>query len=83
MVTGELMFRFIRAFPYNYKIIIIGDINQLQPIGFCSVMRQLMDSKRVPVFRSKVKSSCNATCVVRSPVINTGGNSYCSNSFPY
>jgi len=54
MVTVELFDRFLEAFPpivdgrIVYQICLVGDINQLQPIGWGSLMKQLQDSKRVP-----------------------------------
>lgn len=50
MVTTELFYRFIKAFPHNFRIVIIGDINQLQPIGWGSFMKHLLISKRVPTY---------------------------------
>lgn len=50
MVTTELFFRFITTFKGNYKIIIVGDINQLQPIGWGSFMKELKESGRIPVY---------------------------------
>lgn len=50
MVTTELFYRFITTFKGNYKIIIVGDINQLQPIGWGSFMRELRESGRIPTY---------------------------------
>lgn len=50
MVTTELMCRFIRAFPGKYKITFVGDSNQLQPIGWGSLMKQLLACKRIPTY---------------------------------
>ena len=54
MVTTELFDRFVSTFPPMrdgkpiYKICLVGDVNQLQPIGWGSLMKQLQLSKRVP-----------------------------------
>lgn len=48
MVTTELLYRFIIAFPHNYKITFIGDFNQLQPIGWGLLMQGLIQSCRCP-----------------------------------
>ncbi|CAH6418889.1 ATP-dependent DNA helicase [uncultured virus] len=50
MVTMELMYRFVKAFPGRYKITLVGDVNQLQPIGWGCLMRQLIATKRVPTY---------------------------------
>ena len=50
MVTTELMYRFKKAFPHDFSIIFVGDCNQLPPIGWGFLMKQLMLSRRVPVY---------------------------------
>ena len=50
MVTTELFDRFIRTFTHPYRIVIVGDINQLQPIGWGTLMKQLIAAKRIPTF---------------------------------
>jgi hypothetical protein len=51
MVTTELLYDFLRSFSYFYKIILVGDINQLQPIGWGTMFEQLIKSGTVPIFR--------------------------------
>ena len=50
MVTTELFYRFITKYKHDYKIIVIGDIQQLQPIGWGSFMKHLILSRRVPTY---------------------------------
>jgi ATP-dependent exoDNAse (exonuclease V) alpha subunit len=50
MITSELMYRFKRAFPHYFKIIFIGDCNQLPPIGCGNLLKQLIASERVPIY---------------------------------
>jgi hypothetical protein len=50
MVTLELMYRFVRAHPWDIRFIFVGDPGQLQPIGWGAVMLALIDSQRVPVY---------------------------------
>lgn len=50
MVTCELMYKFFKAFPYDYKITFIGDINQLPPIEFGALMEQLMKCSAIPIY---------------------------------
>lgn len=50
MVTTELFYRFIEAFPDIKKITLVGDINQLPPIGWGSLLYEIMNSKTVPVY---------------------------------
>lgn len=50
MLTTELMYRFKKAFPFDFRLIIVGDCNQLQPIGWGTFMKQIMACRRVPVY---------------------------------
>ena len=50
MVTCELMHKFFKAFPYDYKITFIGDVNQLPPIEFGTLLEQLMKCSSIPVY---------------------------------
>lgn len=51
MVTTELFYRFITTFAENeFSITFVGDCNQLPPIGWGSLMRELIASQRVPIF---------------------------------
>ena len=51
MITTELFYRFLEIFKHSYKIIIVGDINQLQPISWGSFMKQLIDCNRIPTYK--------------------------------
>jgi hypothetical protein len=51
MVTTELFYRLDKALEFGYKITIIGDIDQLQPISWGSFMSQLMSCSSIPVYR--------------------------------
>ena len=51
MVTTELFYDFYKTFSKNsYKITLIGDPNQLEPIGAGTLLDQLLSSKRIPTF---------------------------------
>lgn len=50
-VDTHLLYKFIKAFPNCKQIIFFGDVNQMPPIGVGRLIRQLVDSKRIPVFR--------------------------------
>lgn len=50
MVTSELLDRFLQRFPHTMRITLVGDCNQLEPIGWGAVFFNLIGSKRVPVF---------------------------------
>ena len=51
MVTIELFHRLIKAIEERpIRVTIVGDCNQLPPIGYGNLMRELIKSERVPVF---------------------------------
>lgn len=51
MITTELFYEFTKAFSHSYRITLVGDPNQLQPIGWGTLFEQLLKSGRVPTFR--------------------------------
>lgn len=52
MVTIELFHRLIKTIGETpVKITIVGDCNQLPPIGFGNLMRELIESGQVPVYK--------------------------------
>ena len=50
MVTQELLYEFMETFGTNYQITLIGDPNQLPPIGWGSLLSELLKAP-IPVFR--------------------------------
>lgn len=51
MVTTELFYRLIKAIDgQSIAITLVGDCNQLPPIGWGNLMRELMNSNRIPLF---------------------------------
>lgn len=51
MVTVELFHELIKAFPDIEKITLVGDTNQLQPIGWGSLFQELLKSNTVPTYK--------------------------------
>ena len=51
MLDIRLVFRLLEALPKETRLIFIGDMDQLQPIGPGSFFKDLIKSKTVPVFR--------------------------------
>jgi len=50
MVTIELMYRFKKAFPFDFRVVFVGDQNQLQPINWGALFNQVLETQMVPVF---------------------------------
>jgi hypothetical protein len=54
MVTSELMYYFFKAFGYDYQIILVGDVDQLQPISYGNMLSETINSKVIqPVYLTK------------------------------
>lgn len=51
MLTIELYYALIRAIPDEAQIVIVGDVDQLPPIGAGFVLKDLLLSDKVPVIR--------------------------------
>lgn len=51
MVTTELLYDFLRAYPGVKKLTLVGDVNQLAPIKWGNLFQQLLKSETVPVYR--------------------------------
>lgn len=50
MVTTELLYDFLQAYPSTKKLTLIGDVNQLQPIGWGCLLHQLLKSETIPTY---------------------------------
>lgn len=50
MVTIELFYEFIQRFDFPFSITLVGDPNQLPPIGWGSLFAQCIDSKTIPTY---------------------------------
>ncbi len=48
MITAQLLYEFIQAYNFDYSIIFVGDVNQLQPISWGNLLDSLIESKIVP-----------------------------------
>ncbi len=53
MVTINLLYQFIKTFGYNYQIVFLGDINQLQPIEWGNLFDQLLKIDQIPKYNLK------------------------------
>jgi hypothetical protein len=51
MVTTELLYDFLQAYPNIQKLTLIGDVNQLSPIGWGSLFQQMLLSETIPTYR--------------------------------
>lgn len=51
MMTVELLSKFFRTFQHQYRIVLVGDVNQLPPVEWGSVFDVLIESEKFPVYR--------------------------------
>lgn len=51
MVTTELLYDFLQAHPNIKKLTLVGDVNQLSPISWGSLLHQMIKSETIPVYR--------------------------------
>jgi len=51
MVDVPLMHHLLRALPLSASLILVGDVDQLPSVGPGTVLRQLIDSGRIPLVR--------------------------------
>jgi exodeoxyribonuclease V alpha subunit len=58
MITLELMEEFLPIFPSLRHLIFIGDCNQLRPIGWGFVFKEVIESGTVPVYRLSKNHRC-------------------------
>lgn len=54
MITINLLYRLCKMFKFEFHLIMVGDINQLQPIGWGAVFQQCVNSGKIPVYRLKI-----------------------------
>lgn len=67
MINGTLFLSLLEAIPTGAKVIIMGDVQQLTPIGNCQVFADILDSNVLPV----VKLSKPHRQTLRSGIIPT------------
>lgn len=51
MVTTELLYDFLLAFPNIKKLTLVGDVNQLAPISWGTLLLELMKSETIPTYK--------------------------------
>ena len=80
MVDIRLFSALLRALPLGCRLILVGDTDQLPPVGAGSLLRDLIDSERVPVanlthvFRQAAESliTLNAHAIVEGEMPDLG-----------
>ena len=74
MIDIILMHNLMKAIPSNMKLIMVGDINQLPSVGAGNVLRDIIESERIPVIRLTriFRQAQNSQIVMGAHAINQG-----------
>lgn len=51
MINGSLMLKLLKAVPNGCKVIFMGDVQQLPPIGNCQVFEDILSSDYIPTIK--------------------------------
>jgi len=78
MIDTPLMYHLLKAIPSTCRVIFVGDIDQLPSVGPGNVLRDLIDSKTLPIVRLTeiFRQAKGSHIVVNAHKINLG-------EFPY
>lgn len=67
MIPTELFYHFLKEFDRYFKIVFVGDDNQLPPIGKGNLFRDLIDCGQIPIFNlSTNKRFANNNILINS-----------------
>jgi len=74
MLDTPLLARLLRALPVSAALLLVGDVDQLPSVGPGMVLRDLMDSKVVPVVRltEVFRQAANSRIITNAHRINEG-----------
>ncbi|RAP34152.1 ATP-dependent RecD-like DNA helicase [Candidatus Marinamargulisbacteria bacterium SCGC AG-439-L15] len=74
MIDTSLMYSLLKAIPSYAKLILVGDVHQLPSVGPGNVLRDIIDSKEVPVTRLTdiYRQAANSKIVTNAHMILSG-----------
>ena len=74
MVDIMLMYNLMKAIPTHMRLVLVGDIDQLPSVGAGNVLRDIIDSERVPVIRLTriFRQAQTSRIVMNAHAINKG-----------
>lgn len=73
MLSMQLFYQFITRFTHKYSIIFIGDVNQLPPIEWGDLFRQMLNSEKIPTFRLQTVHRLKTDEAARGILTNANG----------
>jgi exodeoxyribonuclease V alpha subunit len=75
MVGGELFYQLIQAIKDGAKLIMLGDIGQLEAIGLANIFKDLIDSGIIPVAKlPKIHRQAQKSAIITNSVAVREGN---------
>ena len=74
MIDIPLMYNLMKAIPMHMRLVLVGDIDQLPSVGAGNVLRDLIDSRKIPVTRlTRIFRQAQSSRIVMSAhAINEG-----------
>lgn len=74
MIDILLFYNLMKAIPSNMRLILVGDIDQLPSVGAENVLRDIIDSQRIPVVRLTriFRQAQTSRIVMNAHAINAG-----------
>ncbi|MBI5374396.1 MAG: ATP-dependent RecD-like DNA helicase [Candidatus Schekmanbacteria bacterium] len=74
MIDIPLFSEFLEALPQNMRLLMVGDIYQLPSVGPGNLLRDLIESKRIPVVRLEkiFRQEGNSNIITNAHRINSG-----------
>lgn len=76
MIDIILMYHLLKAMPDEMVLVMVGDIDQLPSVGAGNMLRDVIESKRIPVVRLTTifRQSQNSRIIMNAHRINKGEN---------
>lgn len=74
MIDIMLFYNLMKAIPANMRLILVGDIDQLPSVGAGNVLRDIIDSRRIPVVKLTriFRQAQSSRIVMNAHAINAG-----------
>ena len=74
MIDIMLFYNLMKAIPANMRLILVGDIDQLPSVGAGNVLRDIIDSRQIPVVRLTriFRQAQSSRIVMNAHAINAG-----------
>lgn len=74
MIDLLLMFHLLKALPSSMRLVLVGDVDQLPSVGAGNVLRDVIESRRIPVIRLTriFRQAQSSRIVLNAHAINQG-----------